>query len=402
MQLRRDLAFVKHLDELGFDEFWVGEHHSTGWEMIGSPELFLAAAAERTSRIRLGTGVISLPYHHPFLVAQRLVQLDHQCGGRLIFGSGPGALPSDAYTLCIDPITQRDRQDEALGVIIKLLRGDERFDYRCDWFQMREAALQILPLQENMPMATASSLSPSGMNLAGKYGIGVISIASTSTEGLTALPTQWGFAEKSAQQHGQVVDRKDWRVMMSWHLAESREQARNEAVDGLHRWHNDYNVDVLARPDARRVDNKWELMDEVAGPGGGRASVIGTPDDLVAAIRGLYDTVGGFGAVIGFAHDWANRENTWKSWELFARYVVPEINGMLRPMRNSAAFVTANQQQLMASSSAAIVAQIKRQEGASEQFAITLAQAKARRSNAGAVGSSAAASAAMSEAGKQD
>ena len=95
LQIQSDLEFVVHLERLGYDEFWCGEHHSTGWEVIASPELFLAAAAERTNRIMLGTGVISLPYHHPYMVAQRIVQLDHQSRGRVIFGSGPGALPSD-------------------------------------------------------------------------------------------------------------------------------------------------------------------------------------------------------------------------------------------------------------------------------------------------------------------
>ena len=78
LQLQSALKLVEHLEYLGYDEFWCGEHHSTGWEVIASPEMFLAAAAERTNRIMLGTGVISLPYHHPFMVAQRMVQLDHQ------------------------------------------------------------------------------------------------------------------------------------------------------------------------------------------------------------------------------------------------------------------------------------------------------------------------------------
>src|SRR5262245_61240723 len=115
---RRDLDFAGHLDKLGYDEFWCGEHHSSGWETIASPEMFLAAAGERTERILLGTGVVSLPYHHPFNVAQRIVQLDHMTRGRALFGSGPGALPSDARTHGIDPRLLRGRQDEALGVII--------------------------------------------------------------------------------------------------------------------------------------------------------------------------------------------------------------------------------------------------------------------------------------------
>ncbi len=224
LQFRRDLDLVEHLDRLGYDEFWCGEHHSSGWEMIGSPEMFLAAAGERSKRIRLGTGVVSLPYHHPFNVAQRMVQLDWMTGGRAIFGSGPGALASDAHTLGIDPMVQRDRQDEAIGVIRRLFNG-ERVTAKSDWFTLQDASLQLLPLQEEMPFAVASQISPSGMTLAGKHGIGVISIGSMSNEGLNALPTQWGFAEAAARKHGKTVDRKDWRVLLTWHIAETREKA---------------------------------------------------------------------------------------------------------------------------------------------------------------------------------
>src|SRR5438045_536371 len=167
LQFRRDLDLVAHLDALGYEEFWCGEHHSSGWEMIASPEMFLAAAGERTKRIKLATGVVSLPYHHPYNVAQRMVQLDWMTGGRAIFGSGPGALASDAHTLGIDPMTQRDRQDEAIGVIRRLMRG-ERLTVTSDWFTLQDAKLQLLPLQEDMPFAVASQISPSGMTLAGK------------------------------------------------------------------------------------------------------------------------------------------------------------------------------------------------------------------------------------------
>ena len=121
LQFQRDLELAQLLDELHYDEFWVGEHHSAGWETIASPEMFLVAAAERTKRIKLGTGVVSIPYHHPFNVAQRIVMLDHLSHGRAMLGVGPGALPSDAVMLGIDPMTQRDRMDEGLGVILRLL-----------------------------------------------------------------------------------------------------------------------------------------------------------------------------------------------------------------------------------------------------------------------------------------
>ena len=374
LQFQRDIELASHLDRLGFDEFWVGEHHSSGWEMIASPEMFLAAAGQRTSNIRLGTGVVSLPYHHPFNVAQRMVQLDHMTKGRAMFGSGPGALPSDAWMLGIDPLVQRDRQDEALGVITKLLRGEPRFSYECEWFTLRDAELQLLPLQEDMPMVTASSISPSGMQLAGKHGMGVLSIASNSTEGITALPTQWGFAEEAAAKHGQTVDRKNWRVMMSWHIAETREQARAEAVDGLQRWHNEYNAWTLGRPGASHVEDKWELLNATAGDGanGTGSSVIGTPDDLVAAIRHLYEMTGGFGVVLGFAHDWANLEATRRSWDLVARYVIPEVNGLTKRFRQSQQWLHDNQATLMAGAGQAVMQKILAHEGAAAALTTTM------------------------------
>jgi limonene 1,2-monooxygenase len=381
LMFQRDLALAAHVDQLGFDEFWCGEHHSSGWETIASPEMFLVAAGQQTHNIMLGTGVVSLPYHHPFNVAQRMAQLDVMTRGRAMFGSGPGALPSDARTHGIDPVLLRDRQDEALGIIIRLLRGEDRFSHECDWFELHDAQLQILPIQETMPMATASSISPSGMQLAGKYGIGVLSIASNSTEGISALPTQWGFAEEAAAIHGSTVDRADWRVLMAFHLAETREQARNEAVHGLHRWHNEYNVDTLGRPGAVAVEDPWTLLEATVdgGADGAGSAVIGTPDDMVAMIRTLQETTGGFGVVLGFAHDWANREATFRSWELFARYVIPEINGTTRNIRASQQYLHENRAELMGGASRAVMSKIMAHEGAAKAMATTMEQIAARK-----------------------
>ncbi len=368
LQLRRDLDFVEHLDRLGYDEFWCGEHHSSGWEMIASPEMFLAAAGERSKRIKLATGVVSLPYHHPFNVAQRMVQLDHMTGGRAIFGSGPGALPSDAHTLGIDPMLLRDRQDEAIGIIRRLFRG-ERVTVKSDWFELKDAALQLLPLQEDMPCAVASQISPSGMTLAGKHGIGIISIGSLSEEGLNALPTQWGFAEAAAAKHGQTVDRKNWRVLLSWHIAETREKARAEARDGLLRHHNEYITGTLQRPGAVPFTTPDEAVDKTAFVPGAVAT-IGTPDDLVARIKAVLERSGGFGTVVGFVHDWANPENTMRSWDMVARYVVPEINGYVAKLRQSREFVATNREYFNRAREA-VMAKITENEAAAAALKVT-------------------------------
>jgi limonene 1,2-monooxygenase len=380
LQLRRDLDFAVQLDRLGFDEFWCGEHHSSGWETIGSPELFLAAAGERTQRIRLGTGVVSLPYHHPFNVAQRMVQLDHLTNGRVIFGTGPGALTADARTFGIDPILLRDRQDEALGVIVRLLQG-ERFSYRAEWFSLHDAQLQLLPLQEPFPMAVASSISPSGMRLAGKYGTGVLSIASTTTEGLQALPLQWSFAEDAAAKHGNSVDRRDWRVLVAFHLAETKEQAEREAVDGLWWWHNEYRVRVLGMPGATRIEDRRQLLDKVNGEGGSGlgSAVIGTPDEMVKMARNLQEITGGFGVLLGFAHDWASREASMRSWELFARHVVPELNGYTRNLKASAEYLAQHRAELARGMVQSVMAAVGEDEVAKAALAVTMGKLSGSR-----------------------
>lgn len=377
LQMRNDIRLAAELDALGYDEFWVGEHHSTGWEVIASPEMFLAGVAQHTHRIRLGTGVVSLPYHHPFNVAQRMVQLDHMSGGRVIFGTGPGALPSDAYMLGIDPMTQRDRQDEAIGVLKRLFAG-ERVTHQSDWFALQDARLQLFPLQEELPMVTASSISPSGMTLAGKYGLGVLSIGSNSDAGLAALPTQWGFAEQAAAKSGKTVDRKDWRVLMSWHIAETREQARAQAGEGLMKWHNEYTVGTLMRPGAEPYKSPDDAVDQTAFVDGA-ASVIGTPDDLIAAIRKLQASAGGFGVVLGFVHDWANRENTSRSWDLVARYVIPEIQGLLEGYRTSRQYVVEHRDAFERAGQA-VLSKIMSHEGAAAALKSGMAAGAAMRS----------------------
>ena len=376
LQFRRDLDLVEQLDRLGYSEFWCGEHHSSGWEMIASPEMFLAAAGERTSRIKLGTGVISLPYHHPFNVAQRIVQLDHMTAGRVIFGTGPGALPSDAHTFDIDPMLLRDRQDEALGVILRLLRGEPRFSYETDWFTMRDAQLQLLPVQDQIPAATASMVSPSGMTLAGKYGIGVLSIGSMASEGITALATQWDFAEDAALESGATVDRSDWRVLLNWHIAETRELARDQARQGLQRWHNEYIVGTLQRPGTVAYDDPDEALDAICGgasKGIAQSAVVGTPDDLVEFIRKMSDLTGGFGTAIGFVHDWATPRDTSNSWDLVARYVIPELNGYTQNLKDSQKFVSTKRDSFNRAGEA-ILDKILSNEKAAEAMKVTAKQ----------------------------
>src|SRR3978361_516265 len=124
LALQRDLQFVEHLDALGYDEAWIGEHHSAGSEIISSPEIFIAAAAQRAKRIRFGTGVISLSYHNPLWVAYRLMLLDPLPRGRIIGGVGPGSLPTDSSMIGLTPTDTRELLETNLDIVVRLLAGE--------------------------------------------------------------------------------------------------------------------------------------------------------------------------------------------------------------------------------------------------------------------------------------
>jgi len=327
LAIDRDLELVQWLDYLGFDEAWIGEHHSAGWEIISSPEIFIAAAAERTRHIKLGTGVISLPYHHPLMVANWMVQLDHMTHGRVMMGVGPGALPSDAYMMGIDHTVQRPRMDEALGVILRLFTETEPITYKSDWFELREALLQLRPYQRPyMPVAVASVQSPAGVVLAGKYGAAVLTITvprDPSPNNESDLQNLWAIAEASAAEHGQEVRREDWRLVIPVHLAESRQEARAEARLGAGRYLREYSEGTNGRRPV--FDGPLDkVLDFMADAG---FWIVGTPDDCIAGIKRLEERSGGYGGFLVQTIDWAPRDKMLHSYELLARYVMPQFQG---------------------------------------------------------------------------
>jgi limonene 1,2-monooxygenase len=353
LALRRDLDLVTYLDQLGYDEVWAGEHHSGGWELISSPEVFLAAAGERTTRIRLGTGVVSLPYHHPFHVADRIVLIDHLTQGRAMLGVGPGALAGDARFLGIEPTRQREMMDESLGVIMRLLTEDEPVTYKTDWFELNEAQIQLKPYQRpTMPIAVAATVTPTGMVSAGKHNIGVLSVATYTQAGVASIDTQWRYCEQSAKDSGQPApDRSKWRLVIPFHLAATREQAIQDVEVGAERWFNEYMINTLGSTQLQAVPNGRMLIEGMNAFGGG---VIGTPDDAIACIKRLQELSGGFGCLLGLAHEWTEREKILHSYELFARYVMPEFQGTTQGTKRSIQWTIENKASLQAGRDAAL------------------------------------------------
>lgn len=352
LALESDLELVTALDRLGYDEVWVGEHHSAGSELIASPEVFLAVAAERTRHIRLGTGVSSLPYHHPLLLADRMVLLDHLTRGRVMFGVGPGALPSDAHMLGIDPRRQRPMMEEALEAIMALLTGADPVTMETDWFSLRDARLQLRPFQRPcFEVAVAALISPSGPRLAGRFGTGLLSIGATSPSGFEVLASHWSIAEERARQFGTAMSRERWRLVGPMHLAATESQARREVEHGVAEWVS-YFREVAALPLAPGVDQPGEIVDALCATG---LAVVGTPDQAVMQLDRLVEGSGGFGTFLLMAHEWADRAATLRSMELFASHVFPRFQHSAVSAQASRDWAADRRQQFMASSGEAIL-----------------------------------------------
>ena len=320
--MHRDLELMEWLDRLGYDEAWIGEHHSGGFETIASPELFIAAAVERTRSIRFGTGVISLPYHHPLMVTNRIIQLDHQARGRVMFGFGPGLLVSDATMLGIDPKQQRDRMAQALDAVLRLLDGQVVTE-KTQWYELREARAHLLPYTRPRPeIAVASAATPSGGRLAGKYDLAMLCVAATDASGgFNVLDVNWKHACDAAAEHGRTMDRSRLRLMGPMHIAETREKARENVRSGLAKY---LEYARVVTPGRFGDFTGRDAVDVMLDSG---HIVIGTPDDAINVLTKLREKQGDFGCFLHQAHDWADWEQTKRSYELYARFVRPHFSG---------------------------------------------------------------------------
>ncbi|MGY1601683.1 LLM class flavin-dependent oxidoreductase [Geodermatophilus sp. SYSU D00815] len=325
LALQRDLELVEHLDRLGYDEAWIGEHHSAGTELIASPEIFIAAAADRTRRIKLGTGVTSIAYHNPLWVAERMVLLDHLTRGRAMLGCGPGSLPTDSMMLGLTPTDTRELLEVDLDIIMRLLAG-ETVTAQTKTHNLVNARLHLRPYTEpRFEVAVAAVASPTGPRMAGRYGVGLLSIGATLTkDGFDALAHHWNVVEERAAHYGQTANRRDWRLVGIMHIAETREQAYKDVEHGIETWFRYFQKTAAFPQMAVEGGDLKEMIDFVNEAGIG---AIGTVEDARAQVQRLWDQSGGFGCMLLLGHEWANPQATKRSWELIAQHVMPHFQG---------------------------------------------------------------------------
>ena len=326
--LQRDLELVEHLDRLGYDEAWIGEHHSAGSEIIASPEIFIAAAAERTRHIKLGTGVISLAYHNPLWVAERMVLLDHLTRGRAMLGVGPGSLPTDSAMIGLNPTDTRELLDvepRHRHAAAARRRAGHRRDARRT--SSIDARLHLRPYSDpHFDVAVAAVASPTGPRLAGRHGVGLLSIGATLTEaGFDALAHHWNVMEERAATFGTTVDRDKWRLV-------GLDAHRRDARAGLPRRRVRHRAVVPLLPEGRGVPADGGRGRRRARDDRLRQHVRASARSARSTTRGaqvekLVNQSGGFGAMLLLAHEWANPEATRRSYELIAQHVMPRVPG---------------------------------------------------------------------------
>lgn len=316
LALERDLDLVVHLDKLGYDEAWIGEHHSTGWENIASPEVFIAAAAERTRTIRLGTGVVQVGLHHPLIALDRMILLDHLTRGRVMFGVGVGGgLPSDLKVFGLSPEEAGRRLGEGLEVMMRLLQSDQPVTEKTDWFELNEAVLQLRPYtRPHMELAVASS-NPQNIELMGRLGGRVLTGPIPER-----VPEMLEHLQRGAKAVGAEATRDQIMLSYAVHVAETREDAVDSFRDGAITEQYELNVAVNGRPKPDVTPDEWyESYVE--------RNLIGTPEDVAGKIQTLVETSGGFGGIVFTSRDWPGTEKAKLSWELFAREVAPRFQG---------------------------------------------------------------------------
>ncbi len=340
LSYHRDLELMEWLDHLGYDEAWIGEHHSAGWETISSPELFIAAAVERTKTLKLGSGVSSLPYHHPLMTANRYIQLDHHSRGRVMLGVGPGALTGDAHMMGIVPTEQRPMMQEAAWLIKRLMTETEPITHKSKWFTLEEAHVHLRPYTHPHPhIAIAAVQSPSGMLTAGRLGAGVLSLNAVADRGKgvdaakVTLKDFWKIAEEEAEKHGNTMNREDWRIVLHTHVADSKKEAMRQIKERALWYQRDYFEDILGTPSPYPNASRDQLVEMMVEGGNW---VVGTPDDVVEAIHRIDEISGGFGGYMIQATEWGTREEVLRSYELIARHVMPKFKGQLDSLEFSA------------------------------------------------------------------
>jgi alkanesulfonate monooxygenase SsuD/methylene tetrahydromethanopterin reductase-like flavin-dependent oxidoreductase (luciferase family) len=331
-----DLDLAVQCDRLGFDEFWVGEHHTSTLENIVMPEIFIAKALAMTERLRFGPAPVCLQYHHPVHVANRLAFLDHLAHGRLNVCFGPGAIATDMEVYGVKAEEMSARVAESMEMILKIWTSDPPYEMPGRFWNLSlknkldaEMGLGALhkPLQKPHPPIVVPSISPDSPGIAKAAARG-FSLFSHHMISENVLARQWTTYCNAAADAGRRAVPQEWRVARNIFVADTTAEARQIArTNSLGRC-IEYILELTKRgpgvamwkrdPLQRDLDcNLDYFLDEVL--------IVGDPPEVTRRLRRLREQIGDFGTLVLVAHDWDNRERWLHSLELFTREVLPAL-----------------------------------------------------------------------------
>lgn len=324
--LRHDIEVCGLADDLGFDEIWLGEHHSSGWSTLSSPEMLMAAVARETRRIRFATGVIPLPYHHPLHVAERIVLLDHLTAGRAILGVGTGTYVHDMEMTGVDPDTIRAHFRAALDVVQALING-ETVDTTTPWFTVKKAVLQLRPLRGSVETVVASSLSDPGIEL----------LTDTATTPTVHVVPPWGAIRPGMDKDpvGSLIQRIETyrnkaggatriRCNVFVHVADSATAGIDELLAGFSALRRGLYRNILGMPIPDSPVAHRKTMESLVDSG---AFIIGDTATCARMIRELLDRLGDPVSLNFFVPEWISHKATCEQLTSIANEVVPALFG---------------------------------------------------------------------------
>ena len=340
--LREDQEAFALADELGFTEGYVGEHATDQAENITSCALFLATLADRTRRMRLGTGTVNLPNTHPARVAAEIAMLDHLLDGRLIFGISPGGLASDAEAFGSLDEDRNAMFVESIDQVLRIWQGAPPYDIAGRYWTVSTARTMIpeigqgvlpRPLQRPHPLIVVTVVAP--------FSKGITAAAARGWEPISAnflmpvwVRSHWPNYVEGCRQAGRPADPANWRVAKSVFVADDAATARAYATapDSPYRFYYAQLLHKLKRAGRgelfktdRSQPDEAVTLDAVCE----KLILHGTPDAVAEQVLAFREEVGDFGTLLYAGHDWRDPALARRSMVLMAEQVMPRVNAAL-------------------------------------------------------------------------
>ncbi|MCK9916103.1 LLM class flavin-dependent oxidoreductase [Microbacteriaceae bacterium K1510] len=221
------IAQAELADKLGYDTFWVAEHHFHEYGVVPNPAVMLSTLAQRTQRLKLGTAISILTFHNPLTVAESYAMVDVLSGGRLVYGVGSGYLPHEFSGYAIDPAEKRDRFDENLAIVRRLLAG-ERVTAKGKFSSIDAVALNVVPVQREVPIYVAVLRREAAFHI-GKQGNNLMCVPYASLDHFDQIGDLVAEYRRGKAEVGMAANDDDTVVTLHTHVAESDAAARRDA-----------------------------------------------------------------------------------------------------------------------------------------------------------------------------